>query len=268
MIGIHVRDKKLQELDDTLRYAKSIGCSYIQTFNETISDCKNIKSLLNKYKLKMVIHSPYVINLASNFDQHSWRTKYLLLEVENSINNGAIGLVVHMGKSMELPINVAYKNMYKTLELVCRKMKKPFYIYLETTAGQGTELCYKLEDLGVFFNKIKANPKMSNIKICIDTCHIFCAGYDIRTKKGVDSFIGKLDKLVGVKHVGLIHLNDSVYDLDSRKDRHTNIGEGYIGITGLRHFYQYFLKINVPSILETPIGNYENETKLLQSQIK
>jgi deoxyribonuclease-4 len=266
MIGIHIKAKKLQELKDSFKYAKSIGCSHIQIFNENIEDGKSIKAILKKLDLKMVIHSPYVINLAAKFDPHSWRTKYLLLEVENSINNGAIGLVIHMGKSMDLPISAAYNNMYKMLELVCRKIKKPFEIYLETTAGQGTELCYKIEDLGIFFNKIKANPKMKNIKICLDTCHLFCAGYDIRKKKNIDEFICKFDKLVGIDRIGLMHINDSVNDFDTRKDRHANIGEGYIGVTGLRYFYQYFAKRNIPGILETPIGNYENEIRLLKEQ--
>lgn len=265
MIGIHIKALKYRELSDSFKYAKSIKCSHIQIFNENIADGKEMKALLKKYNLKMIIHSPYVINIASKFDSSSWRTKYLLLEVENSINNGAVGLVIHMGKSNDLSIKQAYLNMYRTLEYICKKIKKPFDIYLETTAGQGTELCYKLEDLGIFFSLVKSNPKMKNIKICIDTCHIFCAGYDIRTKKGVNDFIQKFDKLVGIKHIGLIHLNDSVNDFDSRKDRHASIGEGYIGITGLKAFYQYFAKLSVPAILETPMSSYETEIKLVQS---
>lgn len=264
MIGIHIKASKLRELDDSLKYAKGIGCTIVQTFNETIGEDKVIKSLLKKYHLKMVIHSPYIINIASNFNPHGWRTKYLLMEIENSVRNGAIGFVVHMGNSVNLPINIAYDNMYKTLKHICKGIPKSFMIYLETTAGQGTELCYMMEDLGIFFHKIKSNPRMSNVKICLDTCHLFCAGYDIRTRQGVRLFIDKFDKLIGIKYVGLLHLNDSVYDLNSRKDRHENIGEGYIGLTGIKTFYQYFASIGVPGILETPIGNYKNEIKMLQ----
>ena len=79
-------------------------------------------------------------------------------------------------------------------------------------------------------------------------------------------FIKKFNKLVGVENIGLMHVNDSLNDFDTRKDRHANIGEGYIGIKGLKYFYQYFAKKNIAGILETPtIGNYANEIKLLKS---
>lgn len=268
MIGIHIKTKtktnNYNEIKVALIYAKSIGCTHFQIFNENIEDGNMMKKLINKMDLKMVIHSPYVINLASNFEPHGWRTKFLLLEIENAIANGAIGIVIHMGKSMTLPVKVAYNNMYKTLELACQKIgNKKFDIYLETTAGEGTELCYKLEDLGEFFKRIKANPKMTHVKICLDTCHLFCAGYDLRRKKSIDEFVDNLDQLVGIERVGLMHINDSLNDFDTRKDRHSNIGEGYIGVNGLRYFYQKLAKRNIPGILETPVGDYEKEIKSL-----
>ena len=266
MIGIHIKSKKLHDIKLSFKYAKFIGCTHIQMFNENIEDCKYIKTLLKKLDLHLIIHSPYIINIASQFDEHNWRTKYLLLEIENSINNGADGLVVHMGKSMNLPIPVAYDNMYKLLLHICKKIKKPFDIYLETTAGQGTELCYKMDDLGIFYNRIKENPKMKRIKICLDTCHLFCAGYDLRKKHNIEKFIEILNKNVGIENIGIIHLNDSVNDLDTRKDRHANIGEGYIGANGLRYFYQYFSNRKIPCILETPIGDYSHEIKLLTTK--
>ena len=204
--------------------------------------------------------------MASPFEAHGWRTKYFMLEIENSISNGAFGLVVHMGKSMNLDKKHAYNNMFYLLKYACLKLKNPFDILLETTAGQGTELCYLLEDLAEFYSRIKMDKSMSRVKICLDTCHLFSAGYDLRTPKKIDKFIKLFDKLIGVQHVGLVHLNDSVNDLNSHKDRHTSLGEGFIGKIGLKYFYQYFSKKNIPCILETPVENYESEITYLVSK--
>lgn len=267
MSGIHIHTKTYQELRKTLKYASNIGCTHIQMFNESIIDSSIIKQLLKKYHLKLVIHSPYIINIASPFDIHAWRTKYLLLEVENSIKNGAFGLIIHLGKGMGQPLNIAYDNMYKILLLVCKLIKKRnFEIYLETTAGQGTELCERLDELSIFFSMIKANPKMKNIKICFDTCHLFAAGYDLTNKKSIDNFINQFEKSIGIDRLGMMHINDSVNDIGSHKDRHTYIGEGFIGLKGLKYFYQYFSKKNIPGILETPVGDYKKELELLNSK--
>lgn len=264
MIGIHIKSKNLRDLKTAMTYAKNIGCSHIQIFNENIPDSESIKSLLKKNNLQMIVHSPYIINIAAKFDPHSWRMKYLLMEIETSIINGACGFVLHMGKSMDLSVIESYKNMYKTLKMVCKKInKKKFSIFLETTAGQGTELCYHIEELHDFFEFIKNDNSLKNIKICLDTCHLFCAGYDLKTIKGNNNFITKFNKLIGINKVGLLHINDSLNDIGTRKDRHANIGEGFIGTKGLRYFYQFFSKLGVPAILETPIGDYSAEIKLL-----
>jgi len=264
MSGVHIHTKTYQELRKTLKYCSEIGCTHIQMFNENIAEPSIIKPLLKTYNLKLVIHSPYIINIASPFDIHAWRTKYLLMEVENSIKNGAFGLIIHLGKGMGLPLNVAYDNMYKILHLVSKIInKRNFEIYLENTAGQGTELCDRIDELSIFFSKIIANPKMKNIKICLDTCHLFAAGYDLSSTKVIKDFIEKFDKSIGIDRIGLMHVNDSLHDIGSHKDRHTNIGDGFIGVKGLKYFYQYFSKKNIPGILETPVRDYKKEIDLL-----
>lgn len=266
MIGIHIKTKRIDSMKDSLQYAHKIGCTYVQLFNENIEENLNMKSLLKKLSLKMIIHAPYIINLGAEFNQHSWRNKYLLMELENAYKNGAIGLVVHLGKSVKESPEEATNNMYQTLNLIVNRFKKPMNIYLETTAGQGTELCWKLEDLASFYKRIKNNPKMKNIKICLDTCHLFAAGYDLRTKSSIDKFLKQFDEEIGLQYVGLIHLNDSIYDIGSHKDRHANIGTGFIGTKGLQYIYSIFSHRKVPSILETPVENYEDEIKLVKNK--
>lgn len=268
MIGIHIKSQSKTDIKQAFKYANHIGCSHIQMFNEKMDDIPYVKAMLKKYNLKLVIHSPYIINIASNFEPRSWRMKYLLMEIETSIKKGAFGLVIHMGKRMELSRDEAFGNMYQTLRYVCDKIKteKNFTIFLETTAGQGSELCYKLEELALFFNRIKKNKYMKNVKLCLDTCHVFCAGYDIRSKKSIDDFLKRFDLMIGLGNIGLIHMNDSVNDIGTRKDRHTNIGVGFIGLVGLKYFFYFFSKKNIPSILETPIENYENEINSLLNE--
>lgn len=263
MIGIHLKTKRLKDMRLNLKYAHQIGCTHIQVFNENIDKDFGMKNLLKKYDLSLIVHSPYIFNIASTFNPRDWKMKYLLLELENAKKNGASGYVIHMGKQMSNTQKVAYNNMYKTLEFISKETSQQFQILLETTAGQGAELCYKLEDLAVFYDRIKRNPKMRNVKICLDTCHLFAAGYDLRTRKNVETFIKKFNALIGIQYVGLIHLNDSINEFESHKDRHMNIGNGYIGLKGLKYFYECFSKINVPSILETPIENYALEIKMI-----
>ena len=138
-------------------------------------------------------------------------------------------------------------------------------IFLETTAGQGTEMCYKLDDLAYFYNKFLRCDKFikDRVKLCLDTCHIFAAGYDIKTKSSIKKYLKKFNKLIGIKHINLIHLNDSKCDIGCRVDRHENIGNGYIGLSGLKMIFKYFKKLNIPIILETPNNGYQTEIKLL-----
>ncbi len=160
--------------------------------------------------------------------------------------------------------------MYSSLVYLHNKTKefKDVKILLETSTGQGTEMCYKLEDLAHFYRKFSSNDNKelkSRIKLCIDTCHIFSAGYNIRDTNGVRNYLEAFDELIGIKYVRLIHLNDSRVDLGDKKDRHANIGKGYIGYTGLKLMFEYFKKLDVPIILETPGCVFVKEIKLLKS---
>lgn len=130
-------------------------------------------------------------------------------------------------------------------------------IIFETGAGQGKEICTSLFDLGDLRNRFTESEK-SRIKFCIDTCHIFAAGYDI----GDEHYVEMLDELIetclGWNNVIAIHLNDSKCKLNSRKDRHADIGSGMIKLKGFKKFIKICAKRNIPMCLETPCDTIDH----------
>jgi len=187
---------------DKIKNIKAVGGNFIQIFiikpgikNILEYDKKldDLKDYLIKNNMKVVVHSSYLHNLARNWDKHSWWLNNLELEIKYAHNIGAIGIVVHFGKKLDLSINEAYNNMYTALIYIHNKTKeyKDIKIFLETSTGQSSEICYKLEDLAYFYKKISRNENKdikNRIKLCIDTCHVFAAGYSLKTKKEVKLF--------------------------------------------------------------------------------
>lgn len=278
-LGAHMGSYNLVQSIDQIVYA---GGNIIQIFmiipeeyNEpsrptrTIKDIDKFKKYLKKNNVKVVVHSSYTHNFCRDWDKYSWWIKNFELELKYAYYLGAIGIVLHFGKKLELSLEQAFNNMYSSLIYVHNNtLKYNIPILLETPTGQGTEICYRLEELSKFYKKFSnnINKKIKDrFKICIDTCHIFSAGYDIRTTDKVNEYLQKFDNLVGLRNVKLIHLNDCKLPLGSRKDRHQNIGKGYIGTKGLVAFFKYFRKLGVPVILETPGDGYIKEIQMLKN---
>ena len=216
--------------------------------------------------MKVVVHSTYLINLARKWDEYSWWIKNLILEIQYANMIGAFGVVIHLGKKLNLSIEEAYNNMYTAIIYILNKTMSldNVSLILETSSGQGSELCYNLNDLSHFYKKFSINKNIyKRINICIDSCHIYSAGYDISSKSKVKNFLEEFNKLIGLKNVILIHLNDSKTKLGSLRDRHEGIGKGNINIKGLIHFFKFFRKNNLNIILETPNDYYKKEIKKL-----
>lgn len=136
-------------------------------------------------------------------------------------------------------------------------------ILIEITAGQGTSVGYNFEHLSYIINKVE---KKLSIGICIDTCHTFAAGYDISTFEGWEKTLKEFDQTVGLKYLTAFHINDSVHELGSRKDRHANLGKGKIGLECFKFLMTSPKTKYLPKYLETPMGNlfWEKEIKLLK----
>ena len=151
------------------------------------------------------------------------------------------------------------KNVKKILEESAKKAPHSIFI-LETAAGAGTECCKKLEQLAEFRDKFTKDEK-KRIRFCLDTCHMFSAGYDYRTEKQVVQFEKEVESTIKWKNVELLHFNDSKAKHGSGVDRHESIGEGYIGNTGLREIAKIACKKGIPMILETPKDKVEKLKK-------
>lgn len=137
-------------------------------------------------------------------------------------------------------------------------------LLIETTAGQGTSIGSTFEEIAYIIQRVKNTIP---IGVCIDTCHIFSAGYDIRGENGWASVINEFEKKIGISYLYAIHVNDSLHGLDSRKDRHANVGEGQIGLDSFKAMMRHPLLTALPKYLETPNGetHWKKEIALLKT---
>jgi deoxyribonuclease-4 len=237
-----------------------------------------IKTILKEKNIKLFIHSPYTFNFAKSIIHNNWFNCYWItsfikeLEIADAI--GAVGCVIHVGKYLNLNIETAINNMYISLcfiieQIIIKKINS--IIILETGAGQGTELFSSentsLNNFFDFYNKFTLHQK-KYIKLCVDTCHIFSAGYNISKPNLVIDFFINFQKQIGIEHLVLIHLNDSKREYNSHVDRHENIGQGKIGINGLKMFTFLSYMLNIPIILETPKNNHKIFIKVLKNKHK
>jgi deoxyribonuclease-4 len=196
-------------------------------------------------------HSGYLINLGAppspNRDQS---IKSLIQEIQLATDLGLPFLVLHPGAHLGTGETAALKQIIAGLdEVFAASRKSPVRIALENTAGQGSCLGNKLAHLAAIVDGVKGPERLG---VCLDTAHLFAAGYDIRTSKGWDATMREVGALLGLKQVLCFHLNDSKTDLGSRVDRHAHIGQGKIGREAFRHIVNDPRFKNHPACLETP----------------
>jgi len=199
---------------------------------------------------RTVSHDSYLVNLASP-DESLWRRSLDAFadELSRCASLGIPYLVSHPGAHMGSGEEAGLRRVAKALDLVHQRVPPDHVMTcLEITAGQGTSLGYRLEHLAGIMELV-ADPK--RLGICLDTAHLFAAGYDFRGRKYA-AFMKDVDRIVGIRHVRVLHLNDSRKELGSRVDRHDHIGKGRIGLDGFKGFVRDKAFANVPKILETP----------------
>lgn len=264
ILGTHIHSdiNTMEETLDTL----NPNINAVQFFVDPSNDYKKYKDVKAKLKDKNInayIHSSYRINIAKEWDDSSWWVKYIIYEIKTAHILGAKGLVIHTGNKLDLNEKIALNNMYSFLLHVNNQTQNEsnVKIIIETPAGQGTELLYEFNDLIDFMTKLKDNDRFG---LCIDTCHIFAAGNDIRNKEIFGNILSTVNSRLGKNKLMLIHLNDSKDDLGEKKDRHDNLGYGFIGRIGLKHIIKKIKALNIPIILETPMIHHESEIKWIK----
>ena len=258
-------------------YGKEIGCDVIQIFTKNqiqwkipflqAEDIKHFQE--NRLKtgvIPVTVHSSYLVNIAGPDDNVTEKSiNDLACELERAEVLNIPFVVFHPGAHKGIGEKYALKSIAENVNKIFSKSNsKSTFLLLETTAGEGTTMGYKFEHFAEIFNKLK---DLSRIGVCIDTCHIFAAGYDFRDEKSYYETIEKFDKIVGLKFLKVFHLNDSKFPSGSKMDRHEEIGEGNIGLNGFRILVNDERFKDMPGILEVPgnITGYKRNVNILRS---
>ncbi len=210
-------------------------------------------------------HTGYLINFAGEGENLE---KSMLLMAQEMNRADALGiptLVLHPGNHKGAGIDTGIERISENLNRIFSENPGKVKILLETMAGQGTSIGHEFENLAAIIEKSDYKERLG---VCLDTCHIFAAGYDFSNEKLYDELIINFDKTVGLKNLELIHLNDSKKQCGSRVDRHEHIGKGEIGERALGFFLRDERLHEVPFIMETPVeedyGNRENLKVVLE----
>ena len=246
----------------SIEYAKKIGAEAIQVFasnprgwampESNLEADQKFRELADELDIESYVHAPFLINLGSptkgTYENSLASTSYSL---KRGREIGAKGVVIHTGSAVdEGHVKKAWQQISKGVMPILKKLEKDDpWLLLEPTAGQGQSLVRKLDDLTKYLEALEWHPKVG---VCLDTCHVFAAGHDIKSVGGMKKTIDLLVEIVGVERIQLIHANDSMDVLGSLKDRHQNLGKGEIGKRPFEELLAHPAIANAPLILETP----------------
>jgi deoxyribonuclease IV len=198
-----------------------------------------------------VIHTIYLVNLATtNEDFYARSVKALVGAARSAEQLEADAIVTHIGSHQGAGFEAGLARVQHALSEVLEEVEdSAVRILLEDTAGAGGTMGVDFEELGAMIDSVGGHPRVG---LCLDTCHLFAAGYDVRTRDGIDAALEALDASCGLERLELLHLNDSKTPLGSNSDRHANIGEGEIGLEAFREIVNHPAFTDLPGILEVP----------------
>ncbi len=262
-IGSHVsfdkKDQLLRSTKEAISYGANTFMFYTgapqNTLRYSISDEKTLEALLLMKENEVcfeqvVVHAPYIINLA-NANNLEFGIRFLTEELERCEQLGVRRMVLHPGSHVGQGVEEGIENIIRGLNAVFLNDHGHVKVLLETMAGKGTEIGRNLEELKKIIDGV---TNQERIGVCIDTCHLNDAGYDL---SDFDSFLKKFDSIIGIDKIGCVHINDSKNERGAHKDRHENLGYGTLGFDLLLKVIDHPLLENVPKILETPFINRE-----------
>jgi deoxyribonuclease-4 len=246
----------------SIAYAEETGAEVIQVFASNprgwampeanpVAD-EEFRTKAAALDILTYVHAPFLINLGSptvgTYENSVASTAYSL---KRGAEIGALGVVIHTGSAVDVNhVENAWKQIHEGMMPVLNALSDDSpMLLLEPTAGQGQSLVKKLDDLTNYLKALEYHPKVG---ICLDTCHVFAAGHDIAKKGGMTETIDLLVEIAGAERFQLVHANDSMDVCGALKDRHQNIGEGYIGLAAFQEMLDHPVMKKVPMVLETP----------------
>ena len=207
---------------------------------------------------KIVIHAPYIINLGNTEkpEMFEFGVEFLARELKRTAAFQSNVLVLHPGSCLNAGVEAGVMQIAKGLNLALKDDDSNVYIALETMAGKGSEIGRNFEELKMIYDRVE---KKDRLRVCLDTCHINDAGYDL--VNDYEGVLAEFDKILGLDQIAVIHVNDSLNPLGAHKDRHANIGQGTIGYDTLHRIVHDERFAAIPKILETPWLCAEGENK-------
>jgi deoxyribonuclease IV len=270
LLGAHISIAK--GFDHAVYEAKSLGCNALQIFTKNATTWKERE--INDLELKLfrqakwetgieivVSHTSYLINLAS--EDPAIRNKSIQALKAEMIRAGKLELsfvVIHPGAHKGAGVNQGLERIAESINIIFNQVTTNIpLLLLETTAGQGSSLGSCFDHLSTIMEKVTKPEKLG---VCMDTSHIFAAGYDIRTDQSYNQTMKAFDTTIGFQHLHLFHLNDSKKEIGSRVDRHEHIGQGFIGTDAFKRIMKDSRFEKIPKIIETPKENNMDQVNI------
>ena len=267
IIGSHVsfaNEQLLGSVKEALSYKANTFMFYTGAPTNTIR--KDINNDLTEKAVKLmkenmidinnvICHAPYIVNLANKSDisKYEFSIEFIKNELKRCDLMGITKIVLHPGSAVGISKEEGLNNICEALNKILDDDTK-CQILIETMAGKGSECGSKLEEISYILKNVVNKERMG---VCLDTCHLFDSGYDI---SDFDDFLKEFDSIIGINSIGCIHINDSKNEIGSCKDRHANIGFGYIGFDNLINIIYHDKLKDIPKILETPyIGESDDD---------
>jgi len=247
--------------------ARAAGCDSLQIFTKSSgqwrarplpdTEIAEFRRLSLELDVRPVMaHASYLINLGTPDDTLGSRSRAALVEeLDRAEALGLLGVVLHPGAYTTTTEEAGLARIADGIvSVLADRPDQRTMLLLEHTAGQGTNLGHTFEQLGVIIAAVDQAATAERIGVCLDTCHLLAAGYDLATDASYAATIGQLDRYVGLDRLRAIHLNDSKTPLGSRVDRHTHIGSGHVGLGAFRRLLTDPRMQDLPMVLETPKG--------------
>jgi len=249
-------------IDKAVERGAAIGCSALQIFTKSSNqwaarplpadETERFRDSLRRSGMTHVVaHDSYLINLCSP-DDTLWRRSIEACagELERCALLGVPWLVTHPGGHMGQGEEFGIRRMAEAIDAVHARVPAGVAsIAIETSAGQGTIIGYRFEQIAAVIARTRDPDR---IGVCLDTCHVFAAGYELRTRRGYAETMRRFDDAIGFDRLRAVHVNDSKRDRGSRVDRHEHIGKGFLGLEAFRYLMNDARLIERPLILETP----------------